>query len=71
MAAITTTDGQYGANVIGAGLGTLGANAISKIRTAHPFSNQIIKPIFSGVVSEYLNDRRVLEEKGGYNEGYE
>ncbi|WP_279717455.1 hypothetical protein [Chelonobacter oris] len=52
MAAITTTDRQYGANVIGAGLGTLGGYSSSKLKIL----NKISTPILSNLTSEYLSD---------------
>ncbi|WP_279716216.1 hypothetical protein, partial [Chelonobacter oris] len=57
LAAITTTDGQYGANVIGAGLGTLGGYSSSKLK----ISNKISAPILSNFISEYLSDSERLK----------
>ena len=68
LAAIVTTDGRYGENILAAGFGTLGGHGISKMKFKNPVANQVMAPIFSGVASEYLSDPDLLKKNGWNNE---
>ena len=46
LAAIVTTDGRYGENILAAGFGTLGGHGISKMKFKNPVANQVMAPIF-------------------------
>lgn len=53
-------DQDYGWSALGAGLGSLGSNAASKLNFGNKYGNPFLKPIFSNYTGEYLGDPETI-----------